>query len=358
MGKIPFPFDPNFDKFVISPDGSKVLLNKDGRNLFLYFLFEDDFTSSGDVISLPYLRLPRNTTVKDILWSKADTITVLTSSIEKGGSRTSVFRLTLDLKETALAFRQVQEEGIRRLSISEDEKYVAALKDNSVVIKDYSTWKDLVVYPHSGPIDALWRSDTECIITGNYITEVLDIGKRTGSLVCSSQPEKSGYSSDGSILVKNLGKSYKVDDAGAVTITSSFDVENRKCIFAVQGVPETFLSSGYRNLIMVRSVAGYGTNPLFSYPGKDYEPFPDREEKVDPVNFSHGSRIRRREVSLVFNAIDSVEGLTEVLNTLSDYRIRATFFINGDFIRRNPEATREIANSGHEVGSCSLPIST
>ncbi|MDR2078339.1 MAG: polysaccharide deacetylase family protein, partial [Treponema sp.] len=33
------------------------------------------------------------------------------------------------------------------------------------------------------------------------------------------------------------------------------------------------------------------------------------------------------------------------------YEIRATFFINGDFIRRNPEAVKEIADSGHEVGS-------
>ncbi|THB67420.1 MAG: polysaccharide deacetylase family protein, partial [Spirochaetaceae bacterium] len=63
------------------------------------------------------------------------------------------------------------------------------------------------------------------------------------------------------------------------------------------------------------------------------------------------SRIRRREVSLVFNAIDSVEGLTEILHVLRDYDIRATFFINGDFLARHPEAVMTIAESGHEVGN-------
>jgi peptidoglycan/xylan/chitin deacetylase (PgdA/CDA1 family) len=56
-------------------------------------------------------------------------------------------------------------------------------------------------------------------------------------------------------------------------------------------------------------------------------------------------------VALVFNAIDSVEGLTQILTTLNDYDERCTFFVNGEFIRRNPEATQELAKSGHEIGS-------
>jgi peptidoglycan/xylan/chitin deacetylase (PgdA/CDA1 family) len=53
----------------------------------------------------------------------------------------------------------------------------------------------------------------------------------------------------------------------------------------------------------------------------------------------------------VFNAVDSVEGLTEILLTLEAYDLRATFFVNGEFIRRHPSAVREISAAGHEVGS-------
>jgi peptidoglycan/xylan/chitin deacetylase (PgdA/CDA1 family) len=102
---------------------------------------------------------------------------------------------------------------------------------------------------------------------------------------------------------------------------------------------------------MVRDVKGLVTTPLFPPETATYEAFPAKAEPVDFGNFTHGSRIRRREVSLAFNAIDSAEGLPSILNTLSAYKLRATFFVNGEFIRRFPDAVREIADSGHEVGS-------
>ena len=37
-GKIPFEFDSNFDSFWVSPDGKNLLLNKGGRNIFLYYI--------------------------------------------------------------------------------------------------------------------------------------------------------------------------------------------------------------------------------------------------------------------------------------------------------------------------------
>jgi len=104
-------------------------------------------------------------------------------------------------------------------------------------------------------------------------------------------------------------------------------------------------------MVMVRKTVGYGTEPFFAYPKQSYEAFPAKDETIDLVNFNHGSRIRRREVSLVFNAIDSVEGLTSILNALNEYDITCTFFINGEFMRRHPGAVKEIADSGHEVGS-------
>jgi peptidoglycan/xylan/chitin deacetylase (PgdA/CDA1 family) len=72
---------------------------------------------------------------------------------------------------------------------------------------------------------------------------------------------------------------------------------------------------------------------------------------VDFSLFAHGSRIRRREVALVFDAVDSIEGLPAILESLAEYNIRATFFVNGEAIRRYPDAMREIAAAGHEVGS-------
>jgi peptidoglycan/xylan/chitin deacetylase (PgdA/CDA1 family) len=98
-------------------------------------------------------------------------------------------------------------------------------------------------------------------------------------------------------------------------------------------------------------VQGVGTSRLFPPPERAYDPFPLEDEPVDLAYFQHGSRIRRREVAFVFNAVDSVEGLTDILNTLAGYDVAATFFVNGQFIRRHPGALSEIVESGHEVGS-------
>jgi peptidoglycan/xylan/chitin deacetylase (PgdA/CDA1 family) len=43
--------------------------------------------------------------------------------------------------------------------------------------------------------------------------------------------------------------------------------------------------------------------------------------------------------------------LPGILATLNDYKIRATFFVNGEVIRRYPDAVQAIAEAGHEVGS-------
>ena len=102
---------------------------------------------------------------------------------------------------------------------------------------------------------------------------------------------------------------------------------------------------------MVRSAKGLGTRSLLPAPGRAYAPFPAQDDVRNPLVFDHGSRIRRREVSLAFNAYDGAEGLVGILDTLREYGIRATFFVNGEFVRRNPGAARLIAESGHEIGN-------
>lgn len=102
IGKVPFDFDSNFDKFTISPDGRKIILDKGGRNLFLYYLRNDDYLSIGSIKTLPYLYLPRNTRVKRVIWSENDIITILTSGLHNGEEFSSVYRIDLIAQENAL----------------------------------------------------------------------------------------------------------------------------------------------------------------------------------------------------------------------------------------------------------------
>ncbi|HON88205.1 MAG TPA: polysaccharide deacetylase family protein, partial [Spirochaetales bacterium] len=52
----------------------------------------------------------------------------------------------------------------------------------------------------------------------------------------------------------------------------------------------------------------------------------------------------------------TTDGLVTVLDVLANYGIKSMFFINGEFVRRNPGAARLIAQSGHETGNLFFTI--
>ena len=351
VGKLPFEFDPNFDSFRISPDGRKILLDKSGRNILLYVLKSSDFLSTGDTFSLPYLYLPRNTRLKKVLWSMDDVITLLTGSIEKGENTTAVYRFNIQQRNEIPVFSRTTDTGVADIILSPNGDTAALLTDNRVILKNYETWESSKSYPHTEPLSAAWLDNNRLIIAGRSLTEVLDTEDGTRELVSLSRVDAYGYREDGTIQVELEGRFFVQSD-GVWTEAEDKGLEEQSVHSSEYRVYlEPAAGGSYENMVMVRKVEGFGTFPLFPYPEKEYEPFPEKEQTVDFVNFTHGSRIRRREVSLVFNAVDSVEGLTEILNVLSEYSLRCTFFINGEFMRRNPEAVREIADSGHEVGS-------
>ena len=88
----------------------------------------------------------------------------------------------------------------------------------------------------------------------------------------------------------------------------------------------------YENALYVRSFAGSGTTVAI-YP-----------ETVKPSG-------DRKRIALIFDAIDSADGLTQILSVLSQYKVKATFFLNGEFIRRYPNECKQIFASGHDCAS-------
>lgn len=351
VGKLPFGFDPNFDSFTISPDGRKILFDKGGRNIVLHVLKSSDFLSTGDTFSLPYLYLPRNTRVKKILWSLDDVITLLTGSIEKGAATTGVYRFRLQDREKPPVFSKTEDAGVIDIMLSPDGTKAALLTGDRVIIKDYSTWQSLKSYEHNAPLSVSWLDDRVLIVAGRDLTETIDTDDGSRVLISLSRVDRFGYAEDGTVRAEVTGRAFAYGESGWAETEEGSIGEAAVHSSGHRVYLEPAAGGSYANMVMVRRVEGFGTFPLFPYPEKEYESFPEKDDPVDLVNFTHGSRIRRREVALVFNAIDSVEGLTEILNVLSEYSLRCTFFINGEFMRRNPEAVREIADSGHEVGS-------
>ncbi len=351
-GKIPFDFDPVTDSFYVSPDGEKIIFNKSGTNLFLYFLKNSNYISTGDVVSLPYLYLPRNTRLDKVIWPVNDIVTILTTSIEGGNQETSIFRFDLRYTDSPLEFKEIPENGVVDIELSLDGNSVAVLYPDRVTIKDYRTWSSNESFDYDSALKSFWIDDQKILLIGRYSTEKYDIVKKEFEVLSVSQAYSSGYTEDGDIFASSNGNIFIKSNEKNWERVSNIDEAAPSSVSDHYRAYLQPLSSGpYANIIMLRKLDGFGTETLFPYPETRYEAFPEKDEEIENDSFSHGSRIRRREISLVFNAVDSAEGLTEVLGILNDYGITATFFVNGNFMRHNPEAVQELAMSPHEVGS-------
>jgi peptidoglycan/xylan/chitin deacetylase (PgdA/CDA1 family) len=358
VGKIPFAFDPNFDRFWISPDGTQVLLDKGGRNIYFYFLQTNESADTGSTIQLPYLFLPRNAVVERVLWTNEGVVTLLVGGSFEGIRSSSIYQLDLSGSDDSYSFVRLDNSGVRDMVLSPDEQTVALLNANSIDFYDAGDWSLNAQLSHTNPLYLLFVNNREVILAGSDIIEMADLEDESRRFIAFSRAERVGFSaSNGEILVETGDTVQEYDrETGRWFQRDGFSAQEVAVATDDYRVYLQNLSSGsYQNMIMIRRIQrssdALGTVSMFDPPVKSYEPFPAQDEEVSFTTFRHGSRIRRREVALAFNAIDSAEGLSEILGTLEDYGIQATFFINGDFIRRYPGATREIAQSGHEVGS-------
>jgi peptidoglycan/xylan/chitin deacetylase (PgdA/CDA1 family) len=358
-GKLPFELDPNFDEFWVAPDATQLLVDKGGRNLFLVPLSPEDY--SGPSLSLPYLYLPGSGAVRKVLWLASGKILVLAESRQRGAGSTGVYLLSAADLRTLPSFRRIPEEGVLDLALSPDESSVAVMRADGVTVHESGSWQKRQSLSHPHPLHLVWTPTGELIVAGAWLTELWNPASGVKRLLCLSQPGDSSFSEDErAILTEVQGAYYRrpavsgssAGAAGAWGATGSAALRPPRLESAAYRVyledcPDRFL----RNRVMVRDLRQYGTRELLARPEVAYEPFPAAEEPPDPLLFAHGSRIRRREVALVFDVVDAVEGLASILSSLEEYGIRATFFVNGDALRRYPDAIREIAEAGHEVGS-------
>jgi peptidoglycan/xylan/chitin deacetylase (PgdA/CDA1 family) len=370
-GKTPFAYDPNFDDFWVSRDASRIILSKGGRNLFLVYLDPDDFGADPRVTALPYLFLQGDTMVRDVLWPAGGAVTVFTGSIRDGDRSSGAFRLSAPpnpaLVGLAPSVQQLDAKGAVEMVLSPDESKVAVVTSAGVTVRSYLDWSPLYQVKAPGAVHVLWLSEERVVIAGSSLIETVVVSTGQRNLVALSQADRFGRSDDGWFYAQAGGASFRrpamAGDAVAKAAASGAATGAWTPAAAFVSLPPSSsspdyrvyldaLSAGsYRNNLMVRAVKALGTRPLFPAPGARYAPFPDRDEPRSDSSFDHGSRIRRRELALVFDAIGSPEGLVGVLNVLKDYGVSATFFVNGEFVRQSPGAARLLAGSGNEVGS-------
>jgi peptidoglycan/xylan/chitin deacetylase (PgdA/CDA1 family) len=355
LGKIPFEFDGNFDRFWISADARSILFSKGGRNIFYYPLEMDDFNTPE--ASLPYVVIPQCSYDINVLWAPSGPLTVMASVMKEEGPEIIVYRLSPQTEEPGrrpgrMAFVPLEPPPSSSGILSPDGTRALFWGEKGIVLYDYINWRVQRTISSRPSYSCFWLNSEE-FVTGDdrRIERVRLSGAR--SLVCLAGISEYGFEERGrGILAQSGGVWFATDGSSPWTEVSE---PQRRSPSQVSGRYRVYLENQaagpYENLPMIRNTTGVGTAalvPVFQYQRES--PARDLPEALAGI-FSHGLRTGLREVSLCFDLYDDITGLPQVLDSLNRFGFRATFFLNGEFIRRYPEAVRVIAGTGHETAS-------
>ncbi len=253
---------PNFDSFWVSPDGKNLLLNKGGRNIFLYYLTLDDFHASGSPALAPLpLPAPRHDGAEGDLvhgQRRHDALRDphggrarhggLPPHPGRAGARTATFARTDDT-------------GVLDITLSPDGTRAALMSADGVTWKDYATWQDKGKMAHPSPLHVLWLGDDELLVAGRILHRALrGHGAAPPPSLALSQPGEFGHANDGArpSSTRLTDRIFSFDEAaGAWKTADAYAVRDKSVASDNYRVYlEPSARGSYANLLMVRDAKG------------------------------------------------------------------------------------------------------
>jgi peptidoglycan/xylan/chitin deacetylase (PgdA/CDA1 family) len=348
VARLPQAFDPNKDQFWLSPDNRWVLYSLGGRGLFLYPFNNLDFTLTTDFVT-NYLPMPGGMQIHKAVWSKNRGALVLVSNLQDGKV---VYQTLLIRPEEIKVLLGPQNQPILDILISPEGGSAAVVTQEGVSLFSTASWEKVKTIPHPMVSAAAWITEKKLVVGGVLSTKEYDVTSDAERLLFLGQLDRVGFipgegigaiQGEQHFIWKSAGQWEKVE---RVVILPPVQVNTRNRVYT-----EDLAGGPYRNMIYARNLQSFGTRALLAFPSRNYEPFPERESMSGIDIFTNGSRLRARQVTLSLDAEVEDEGLSDALRALADWRFRTTVFINGEFLRRNPGAVRELSLSGHEVAN-------
>ena len=330
---LPVNFDPGFDRYWIAPDSSAILINKNGNGFFIFLLGEDQDSTA----VLPHSAVPRRTENFTVYWPSSGLLTI-TSSFQ---NETTVWRFEIrdrSIRTQTVRNTPVPAEGL----LSPDGTRVAFWGEGGLELWDYANWRLIQRVTREPVYSCAWNGNRQIICGNGRFIEEIDVSGTVFSRrrICLSGADEIGFEDTPrgqSRFLARAGSEWYASD-GASPWSPVTSPQLRQVSLASQNYRvflETRYSGHFENVPMIRNLSSTGTISLVA-------------------NHSSGNAFtlgRQTQIALCFDLYDDDTGLTQVLAALRKRGIKATFFLNGDFIRRNPFSAQSITAEGHETGS-------
>jgi len=349
--RLPWFFDDQRDRFWTDVSGTKAVLVQGGKSVFYI-----DLGKKSHFYTTAFLPVPEATSAVTVLW--AGTRQKPGSSAQKraagtypivwfeyftnGGKRHSAAYALQKSAEPSPRLSDVRfvrlslPEGAENPALSPDKKKIAFCADNALHVYDVDTWLPHSVYTDEKIVSFAWRNTSSLYIGGSETVSLKDIDTGTEKLLFLSAADGFAWDSTGTRIFASIKKGIFAYDSKTNTWTNAPDTVQRKrrhmnaqWRIILDRRPAGF----YKNLLFVRSLQGPGKNrPLL------------------PA-LSGVKNNTKGKVAVAFDALDNAEDIPHILNMLAERGIKTTFFINGEFMRRFPEAVKTLCAQEYECAS-------
>jgi len=332
-GSLPIDFDSTLDRYWISPDSKSILINKNGKALFIFPLGVNQDNSS----ILLSTAIPQGAENISVFWASSGRLAII-SSIR---NEIKVWRFEI----TGNTIRNLTSAGVplsSRGALSPDGSKAAFWGEKGLELWDFVNWR-LIQKTRNEPVySCVWNGSGLLISGGGRFIEEINISDYGVSprRICLSDADEfgfdSGYTGSSQILAR-MGSEWFATN-GVDSWVSVYNPQLRRVSLASEHY-RVFLepqnSGYYKNIPIIRSIFSSNSVPLVS-------------GHLANNAYTLG---RQMQIALCFDIYDDDTGLYQVLAALRSRNIKATFFLNGDFIRRSPLAAAAIAEAGHETAS-------
>ncbi len=332
MGRFPFQFNPQTDKFSCNGEVTSAVVTQNGK-LFTYLVVRSASCDYMDVIySRPYTESNASLVASYIFWDALDKPVLWQEKLPFDGIKEhgSVYKLDAQAQHVL----EIEDSG--KPFVSPNGTKVAFFAGSTVYVYDINTWKRISVLTGEKVVSAIWTDDSNLYVGGEKSIRKWNIFTNMSETITLSSVS-AGYwdTSDYSIVADTGNSNY-------------YRYDSKKKTWAKIDFKETIVpvkqNGRYRVFI--------GTTPNKNYDNAIYVRSLSKRAVTIPVyRESTRKAPEKKKVAIAFELYDNADGLPLILSELKKFNVKGNFFLNGEFIRRYPAETRQIVTNNHLCAS-------